>query len=172
MKAILRPGAVAVALACSLGAFADQQQSDVIDGDDIVEALAAPRTRSITRGIGVRQKRQVDLNIPFEVNSSELKPEARRQLDHLVDALLRDTLKEFRFQVAGHTDASGTAEYNLDLSERRAQTVMQYLVEHGVSPDRLVAVGYGEEKPLHGGNPEHSDNRRVEIINISGPGDN
>lgn len=166
MKTMFRAGALAVTVFCSFSAIADQQQSDVVGSDDIAEALTAPKTRGLTRGIGLRQKAKVDLNIPFEVNSSALKPEARRQLSQLVDALSRDSLAEFRFQVAGHTDTSGASDYNLELSERRAKAVMQYLIENGVNPDRLVAVGYGEDKLLLSGNPEHSDNRRVEIINI------
>lgn len=172
MKSSLRPGAIAVAIFLTCNSLANPQQTDVVDSDQIAEALSAPKTRSLTRGIGVRQKRQVDLNIPFEVNSSELKSEAQRQLNQLVDALSRDSLAIFRFQIAGHTDASGAADYNLELSQRRAQAVMQYLIDNGVEPDRLVAVGYGEEQLLDAGNPEHSDNRRVEIINISAPGGN
>ncbi len=166
MKLTLRLAIVAAAITCAVSSIADQQGADVVDSDQIADALNAPKTRSLTRGIGVRQKARVDLKIPFEVNSSELKPEARQQLRQLVDALSRDSLAEFRFQIAGHTDASGASDYNLDLSERRAQVVMQYLVDNGVARDRLVAIGYGEEKPLRTGNPEHSDNRRVEIINI------
>lgn len=172
MNVTLRLAVVAVAITCSMSSVADQQGVDVVDSDQIADALNVPKTRGLSRGIGVRQKAQVDLNIPFEVNSSELKPEARQQLRQLVDALSRDSLAEFRFQVAGHTDASGAADYNLDLSERRAQTVMQYLVDNGVARDRLVAVGYGEEKLLRGGDPEHSDNRRVEIINIGAASEN
>lgn len=166
MKAAFRQGAILIAILCSPAAFTAQQQDDVVDSDVIAESLAAPTTRGLTRAIGVRQKKKVDLNIPFEVNSSELKPEARRQLRQLVDALSRESLAEFRFQVAGHTDASGAADYNLELSERRANAVMQYLVENGIDPERLVAVGYGEDELLLSEDPESSENRRVEIINI------
>ena len=166
MKAAFLQGAILIAILCSPVAFTAQQQDDVVDSDDIAESLAAPKTRGLTRAIGVRQKQKVDLNIPFEVNSSELKPEARRQLRQLVDALSRESLAEFRFQIAGHTDASGTADYNLELSERRANAVMQYLVENGIDPERLVAVGYGEDNLLHAENPESAENRRVEIVNI------
>ncbi len=166
MKVMFRQGAIAVLICCSSAAIAGAQQDKVVKSDDIVEALSAPRTRSLTRAIGVRQKGKVDLNIPFEVNSSDLLPEAERQLGQLAEALIRDSLAEFRFRIAGHTDASGAAEYNRRLSEQRAQRVMQFLVEHGVDQKRLTAVGYGEDMLLVTENPEHADNRRVEITNI------
>jgi outer membrane protein OmpA-like peptidoglycan-associated protein len=106
------------------------------------------------------------LKIPVEVYSSELAPAALRQLEQLSDALSRDSLSEFHFQIAGHTDASGSAAYNRQLSERRANAVMQYLVKNGVDPLRLVAVGFGEEMLLLPDYPEHPDNRRVEIRNL------
>lgn len=171
MKFSYRLIAVTVALSCSIGAVNGQEQADVVDSDKIADALAEPEplTRGFGRGIGVRAKGKVDLNIPFEVNSSELAPEAQRQLEHLIDALSRDSLTEFRFRIAGHTDASGAANYNRQLSEQRANTVMQYLVDNGVDPERLVAVGYGEDMLLVSGNPEHPDNRRVEIQNLGAP---
>jgi outer membrane protein OmpA-like peptidoglycan-associated protein len=158
--------AVTVVLYCSIGAVSGQEQADVVDSDKIADALAEPRTRGLSRGIGVRAKGKVDLNIPFEVNSSELAPDAQRQLEQLIDALSRDSLTEFRFRIAGHTDASGAATYNRQLSEQRANTVMQYLIDNGVDPVRLVAVGYGEDMLLVTDNPEHPDNRRVEIQNL------
>jgi outer membrane protein OmpA-like peptidoglycan-associated protein len=145
---------------------AGQEQTDVVDSDKIADALAQPRTRGLSRAIGVRKRAAVDLKIPFEVNSSELAPEAQQQLEQLIDALSRDALSEYRFQVAGHTDASGSAEYNRQLSERRANTVMQYLIDEGVDPARLVAVGFGEDMLLLTDKPEHQENRRVEISNL------
>ena len=166
MNSSYRLIAVTVAFTCSIGTVSGQEQADVVDSDRIADALVEPRTRGLSRGIGVRAKGKVDLNIPFEVNSSDLAPEAQQQLQHLIDALSRDSLTEFRFRIAGHTDASGAANYNRQLSEQRASTVMQYLIDNGVDPARLVAVGYGEDRLLVAENPEHPDNRRVEIQNL------
>lgn len=166
MRSIFRTGAVTVAIFLPFCAFAAQEQSQVIDSEDIADALTAPKTRGLTRGIGVRQRAKVDLNIPFEVNSSELAVDALKQLRQLIAALSRESLAEYRFQVAGHTDSSGDADYNRSLSERRANAVRQYLIDNGIDPDRLVAVGYGEDMPLNGRDPAHPDNRRVEIANI------
>lgn len=158
---------VVAALAFSQSGIAQQEQAEVVEGDAIAEALTQkPQTRGLSRAIGVRKKAAIDLKIPFEVNSSELAPEALRQLEQLSDALSRDSLSEFHFQIAGHTDASGSAAYNHQLSERRANAVMQYLVKNGVDPLRLVAVGFGEEMLLLPDYPEHPDNRRVEIRNL------
>ena len=69
-------------------------------------------------------------------------------------------------EVQGHTDNSGTAEHNKILSEQRAEAVRAWLVQHGVAADRLIARGYGQEKPLvpnvTGGN--RARNRRVQFI--------
>jgi outer membrane protein OmpA-like peptidoglycan-associated protein len=141
--------------------FADEP---VVTSSEIEKALQQPKTRSLGRGVGVRAK--VDLYIPFEFNSARLVPEAEAQLNELSNALGGDSLAAYHFEIAGHTDASGAADYNLSLSEMRAEVVMQYLLGHGVSPDRLKAVGYGEEKLLHKNRPMDAANRRVEIRNL------
>ncbi len=147
----------------SLPALSD----DIVESDEIAEALEEkPKTRGLTRGVAVRVKKKVDLNIPFEYNSSALAPEAERQLAQLVDALSRDSLAEFRFEVAGHTDASGSADYNRKLSEQRARSVMEFLIDAGIDAQRLEAMGYGEDKLLHRDDPTHAGNRRVEIRNL------
>ena len=141
--------------------FADDS---VVTSSEIERALQQPKTRSLGRGIGVKAK--VDLYIPFEFNSDRLVPEAEAQLEELSSALGGDSLAAYRFEIAGHTDASGAADYNLSLSERRAESVMRYLLDRGVSPSRLMAVGYGEERLLHESRPMDAANRRVEIRNL------
>ncbi len=159
---------VAMAVLFSTSVVAGQEEDNVVDSEKIAAALTQPRTRSLSRAIGIQARTgpKVDLDIPFAVNSSDLAPQARRQLEQLSDALNRNSLAGFRFQIAGHTDASGTAEHNRRLSEMRANTVMQYLIDEGVNPKRLDSVGFGEEMPLITANPEHPDNRRVEIRNL------
>lgn len=137
-------------------------QTEPVSSDEISRALEKPATR----GIRVRTKAKVDLQIPFEINSSDLKPEAEEQLVLLKDALQRDELSNFRFAIVGHTDASGSAAYNRWLSEARAQSVTQFLVDRGVDPDRLEVFGKGEDELLHPDKPLHAANRRVEIKNL------
>lgn len=151
-----------------------QAEPDVLTSDEIAESLQneKPKTRGIPRGFSVRVKAKVDLDIPFEHNSSTLAPEAEEQLTQLSEALSRESLADFRFEVAGHTDASGSAEYNRQLSEKRAKTVLRYLVDAGVDRNRLKATGYGEDELLRRDDPTHSDNRRVEIRNLGAAGKN
>lgn len=102
--------------------------------------------------------------VNFEVNSDQLKPESAAVLDEAVAALNAE-FPEARIEVAGHTDASGDAAYNQDLSQRRAATVLNYLVEAGVDAARLSAVGYGETEPVADNTTAagRSQNRRVEL---------
>lgn len=102
-----------------------------------------------------------DLLIEFDLDSASLRDDSRRHLDAFVDALRSPALAGRRFLVEGHTDATGPADYNLELSRRRAASVVDYLVSHGVEGDRLTPRGFGEARPRVG-NPGHPSNRRVE----------
>ena len=68
-------------------------------------------------------------------------------------------------EIAGHTDSQGSDEYNKDLSKRRAQSVVNYLVEKGISESQFVAEGYGEEVPVDTNETKEGrqNNRRVEF---------
>jgi outer membrane protein OmpA-like peptidoglycan-associated protein len=103
----------------------------------------------------------------FQYNSAELTSKARRQLDAVAAALKSPKLGSYRFELQGHTDAAGGEEYNLALSQQRAQAVYDYLVlQHGIDPQRLTAVGVGEDDLLDSRNPMAEVNRRVKIINL------
>ena len=111
------------------------------------------------------KRRAIDLDIRFKVNSARLTPAAVRQLDELGAALMTVKLQSIRFRIAGHTDASGEADYNKTLSERRAAAVKVYLVEaHAIDPSRLETAGWGEERLKEPLAPGSAVNRRVEII--------
>jgi outer membrane protein OmpA-like peptidoglycan-associated protein len=85
-------------------------------------------------------------------------------------ALTSSELQGGVFLVAGHTDGKGNSEYNLALSQRRAESVRQLLIEHfGLSPSSLVAVGFGREKLKNAADPLNPENRRVEIVRIRLP---
>jgi outer membrane protein OmpA-like peptidoglycan-associated protein len=146
-------------------------RNQVVSGREIEDALAAkPRTRGLTRGLvikGAEEKKEViDLNIPFELNSATLQPQAVAQLEQLDTALKSAALGRSRFMIAGHTDGRGNAEYNRQLSIRRAETVKQYLVAHGVAARRLEASGFGMDRLLMPEDPQNGANRRVEITNL------
>ena len=108
----------------------------------------------------------VALDIPFELNSSALRPAATAQLRQLAAALQSESLTPYRFLIAGHTDASGDADYNRRLSGRRAETVRRSLIDAGIDPKRLDARGFGEDELLDPANPRSGANRRVEIRNL------
>ena len=158
---------IGVALLLINGESQAQSEDDVVSSDDIVRSLKPPpKTRSF-RAIRVQASTpKVDLNIPFEYNSAELAPEAKQQLEELSSALLGDSLSGYRFEIAGHTDASGSPDYNRQLSNRRADSVKQFLLSQGIGAERLNAVGYGEDNLLLADDPMHADNRRVEVKNL------
>lgn len=98
----------------------------------------------------------------FDFDSAKLRPEAEAQLDEAVDVLKgRDDV--ILIEVAGHTDDIGDAAYNQNLSERRAQSVADYLVSKGIERSRLKVVGYGETRPAvpNTSRENRQKNRRV-----------
>ncbi len=83
-------------------------------------------------------------------------------------ALSDSSLRGARFEIAGHTDAVGSVEYNQRLSEARAGTVRDYLLAHaGLDPQKLVAIGFGKLKLYDTANPTAGINRRVQITRLS-----
>jgi outer membrane protein OmpA-like peptidoglycan-associated protein len=148
------------------------QEKTVLSNEQIQQALQAPPvTRGFTpRGLARRQSgdsgQSVNLNIPFEHNSSALMPQATAQLKELELALTSASLGKDRFVVAGHTDSKGSAEYNKQLSLRRAEAVKKFLIAKGMDPGRLTTVGYGSEKLLAPDRPQDPSNRRVEIRDL------
>jgi OmpA-OmpF porin, OOP family len=110
---------------------------------------------------------QVALNtITFQFGSAELRPESIETLRNLGNAL-NQGLKDVRlFVIEGHTDKSGSAALNEELSKRRAEAVKNYLVtQMGVAAERLQAVGKGSTEPVNARNPYGAENRRVIVIN-------
>lgn len=109
----------------------------------------------------------IDLQVAFEFDSAVLLNEALLTLERLGDALTHESFADTRFRIIGHTDARGTVEYNDELSLRRANAVVDYLVTHYQLPrDRLDVDGMGKAMLLPGIHPEDERNRRVEIQNI------
>ncbi|MCC1498160.1 OmpA family protein, partial [Alcanivorax sp. 1008] len=103
-------------------------------------------------------------NIKFENNSSSIKEGAKQYLDSVVLFLMKNP--EVNLSIEAHSDAVGDDAYNLMLSEQRAQSVVKYLVNKGVSESRLASQGHGESKPIATNQtPEGREkNRRVEFI--------
>ncbi|MDR5902304.1 OmpA family protein [Halomonas icarae] len=103
-------------------------------------------------------------DVTFAFDSAELRPGAASELNQVASTL--NDNPEVRVTIAGHTDAIGTNEYNLELSKDRADSVRDYLMSQGVAGDRMNTVGYGEERPVATNETDagRAMNRRVEIM--------
>lgn len=105
---------------------------------------------------------RADIKMSFLVGSAQLTAQARATLDRFANALMQ--VRSYRpFMVEGHTDRSGTRETNMQLSQARAEAVVNYLVSKGVDRSRLTAQGFGYDQPLPGRSADDPANRRVEI---------
>jgi OOP family OmpA-OmpF porin len=145
-----------------------------IDGDDDGDSVAnsaddcagTPQgARVDARGCELKEEIRLPL-VTFEYNSDRLQPGALPTLDRAVDTLRMNP--DLRIEVAGHTDDRGSQAYNLTLSQRRAETVRRYLVDHGVT-NVLTVRGYGESEPIadNGTDAGRSENRRVVLRILS-----
>jgi outer membrane protein OmpA-like peptidoglycan-associated protein len=108
----------------------------------------------------------LSLMIQFDFNSAQIRPESQQALLNLASALKAAELAASNFAVEGHTDAKGLPDYNLKLSQQRADAVQQFLVSHGVAATRLVASGKGSTQLANATNPLAAENRRVRIVNL------
>jgi peptidoglycan-associated lipoprotein len=96
-------------------------------------------------------------NIYYDLDKADIRPDAAKELDKLVQLLIDNP--EIKIELSSHTDSIATVDYNQDLSQRRAESAVRYLIQHGISPDRLVAKGYGELRPIaRNTNPDGTDN--------------
>jgi len=112
-------------------------------------------------------KPAIDLEIKFDYNSADISKNSLTAVQELGKALSNPSLKGSTFVVAGHTDAIGSDPYNMDLSERRADTIKHYLVEKfGIAGSDLVTVGYGKTRLKDTSNPTAPINRRVQVVNM------
>jgi len=98
--------------------------------------------------------------INFQLNSSKILPSSQKVLDNIIQ-IINDLNIKLKLDIDGHTDASGSASYNKNLSQQRANSVKKYLLKKGIKAQELTATGYGEEKLIFA--PNDKKNRRVEI---------
>lgn len=115
------------------------------------------------RARAVARPKSLNMQLNFALNSADLLPGARTQADVFASAI-KASPGTGLFAIEGHTDTIGTREQNLDLSRRRAESVVSYLVSKGVPASQLQAVGYGFDKPSTGLSASSPLNRRVEIV--------
>jgi OOP family OmpA-OmpF porin len=102
----------------------------------------------------------------FDHNKWELKPAAYPLLDEVVTILKKN--RDIEGEIQGHTDSTGPETYNQRLSEKRAQAVVDYLVQHGIDPGRFTVRGYGESRPVASNDTKEGrqENRRVELKRV------
>ena len=114
-----------------------------------------------------KDKPNIDLEITFDYNSSNISAKSLPSVQALGRALTSADLKGSTFVVAGHTDAAGGESYNQDLSERRADSIKRYLIDkYGIAATDLVTVGYGKSKLKDPSQPMAEVNRRVQVVNM------
>ncbi len=109
-------------------------------------------------GLNVRLK-----NIQFNFGKTSLHPDSYEELKDVAELLTRNP--ELKLEIGGHTDSDGPEDYNLWLSQSRAQAVVEYIISQGANTAQLVAKGYGESKPIEISETQQakSINRRVEF---------
>jgi outer membrane protein OmpA-like peptidoglycan-associated protein len=138
-----------------------------------VTSIRNRKTRSLS--LGEREeiaeiaatKPKIDLEIHFDFNSAEISKESMPAVQALGDALSDAKLRGSTFVVAGHTDGVGGEQFNQELSERRADTIKHYLVDHyHLTSGDLVTVGYGKTKLKNATDPSDGVNRRVQVVNM------
>jgi outer membrane protein OmpA-like peptidoglycan-associated protein len=110
---------------------------------------------------------QLTIAIEFAFDSARISPRSYRSIGLMADALYHPALYGYCFLIVGHTDATGRREYNLKLSERRAEAIRQALINpFGIGKLRVDTLGLGEEQLLNRRNPKAAENRRVQLINV------
>ena len=110
---------------------------------------------------------QFTVEVDFDFNSAVIKPSSYRTVGAIADALHNPILLGYGFLVIGHTDSVGGREYNIGLSQRRAEAISAALVDpFGVNPAILQPVGLGEEQLRDPAHPTSGVNRRVQLINV------
>lgn len=157
--------ALSVVILCALAGCTSTANLDETTPVRVSGNRPAPPPPEPPQRVEVEETRiRVDEKIHFAFDRAEIAPESDdllREIAQVIDENPQIT----RIQIEGHTDAEGAAEYNQDLSERRANAVLERLIENGVAAERLLAVGFGLTRPIadNGTDDGRSQNRRVEF---------
>mgnify|MGYP003575258670 FL=1 len=150
-------GAIGGVAGAYIGRKMDRQAEEIrrnVPGAEVIDA-----------GEGLIVK--FDSGILFDVDKSDLKENARKNIENLATTMKNNP--ETNIMVIGHTDADGSDSYNYSLSERRAASVKSYAMAQGVAASRLTTVGKGETEPIADNSSASgkAQNRRVEIVIVA-----
>jgi outer membrane protein OmpA-like peptidoglycan-associated protein len=123
----------------------------------------APKAEKKKKAEIKKNKIVIDEKVQFETNKANILPASHELLNDVVDILKEN--KDLKVLIEGHASSEGDAKHNLTLSDERAKSVMNYLVEHGVDKSRLTAKGFGSTEPIADNATEagREKNRRVEF---------
>jgi len=111
---------------------------------------------------------RIAFEIQFDPDSSIIRPESYQTLGRIADALIRSTLLPYGFLIVGHTESTGKREYNVTLSQRRADSIRDALVTtFKISPKRLQALGLGEEQLQDSARPAAPVNQQLEVVSVA-----
>ncbi len=146
----------------------------VIDSSGLLPLLPENTISMYKLEVGLEIGKAIKINpIYFDYNKHAIRPDAAKELDKIVKILKR--YPEIVIELGSHTDCRGSESFNADLSDRRAKSSMQYLVDHGIADDRLYGKGYGEsrlvnkcacegDQAVECSDEQHQQNRRTEFV--------
>lgn len=165
---------VAIGLAAASSAFATDFGQRTPEVKELVDALkpnaapAAPqgeRTRgfAVVAGTASAAKPSASMQVGFDFGSADVLQRDLVKVDRLAEALKSESLRDYRYQVIGHTDAVGSMGTNMKLSRERAASVVAQLKRLGVDGSRIIAEGRGPNELLNPRQPDAAENRRVEV---------
>lgn len=145
------------------GCELDSDGDGIVDGDDKCPTVYAKTADGCPLPAAAPQPLQLQ-GVHFDFDKATLRPESLTVLDEDVAALSK--WGDVKVEVAGHTDSKGSDAYNLNLSQRRAEAVRNYLIGKGIAAERLTAKGYGESQPVadNATDEGRAKNRRVELV--------
>ena len=142
--------------ATAIGAYMDKQEADLRNA---MASTIAQNNATIQRNNEQMLTATFKSDVFFDVNSAVLKPGGYAELDRVAHVLAQ--YPQTMIRIEGHTDQTGSEQYNLQLSERRATAVKNALVQKGVDPGRVMAAGMGECCPV---SSDNAANRRVSMV--------
>tara|TARA_R100001143_G_C3361089_1_gene135920 strand:+ start:18917 stop:19507 length:591 start_codon:yes stop_codon:yes gene_type:complete len=133
--------------------------------EELEKEMDGVTIQRVEEGIAV----SFDSGILFDFDSSSLRPEGYENLRKLTRIINRDD--DTILMIVGHTDSRGDEDYNLGLSERRAQSASRYMISQGLSSDRIQMVGRGEYEPIADNTTDEGrqKNRRIEVAIYASP---